>query len=80
MKTILVSFVLGWAAYGQNTLNMSQWITDTQYRELAAYAPDSIVRLNGYEIGTLSNPSVVLTDADGNVNPITVQAFYGTRD
>jgi uncharacterized protein (TIGR03437 family) len=50
------------------------WVTDGQYRELAAYAPGSTIRLNGYEIGTLSNPSVVLTDADGNVNPITVQA------
>jgi uncharacterized protein (TIGR03437 family) len=50
------------------------WVTDVQYRELAAYAPGALIRLNAYEIGTLANPSVVLTDADGNVTPVVVQA------
>ena len=50
------------------------WITDTQYRELAAYAPASVVRLNAYEIGTLISPSVMLTDADGKTTAAPVTA------
>jgi len=41
------------------------FVTDTQYRELAAYAPGSTIRLNAYNLGTLANPTVTLTDADG---------------
>jgi uncharacterized protein (TIGR03437 family) len=62
---------------GNNTIDQTSgrmWITDGQFRELAAYAPGSTVRLNAYEIGTLSSSSVTLTDADGNVTTTAVQA------
>jgi hypothetical protein len=49
------------------------FVTDTQYRELAAYAPGGTIRLNAYNLGTLSNPVVTLTDADGNTSPMTIQ-------
>ena len=49
------------------------WVTDTQYRELAAYAPASVIRLNAYDLGTLPNLSITLTDADGNTSPVTIQ-------
>jgi hypothetical protein len=41
------------------------WVTDTQYRELAAYAPGTTIRLNAYNLGTRANISFTLTDADG---------------
>ena len=50
------------------------WVTDAQYRELADYAPGSTVRLNAYEIGTSNSPSVILTDADGNVTTMAIRA------
>jgi uncharacterized protein (TIGR03437 family) len=50
------------------------WVSDAQYRELAAYAPGSSARLNAFEIGTLRDPSVILTDADGNATPLAIQA------
>ncbi|PYT15387.1 MAG: hypothetical protein DMG59_13940, partial [Acidobacteria bacterium] len=34
------------------------WITDGQFRELAAYAPGSIIRLNAYDLGTFPNSSI----------------------
>jgi hypothetical protein len=50
------------------------WVTDGQYRELAAYAPGSTVRLNAYALATLfPSPTVALTDADGNTTPVAVQ-------
>jgi uncharacterized protein (TIGR03437 family) len=61
---------------GTNTVDQTSgrvWVTDGQYRELAAYAPGGTARLNAYEIGTLSSPSVVLADADGNVTSLTIQ-------
>lgn len=64
-------------ATSSNTVDQTSgrvWVTDTLYRELAAYAPGSIARLNAYEIGTLRNPSVNFTDADGNVTAVAVQA------
>ena len=49
------------------------WITDAQYRELAAYAPGGTIRLNAYEIGTsFAGSSVTLTDADGVVTPAPI--------
>jgi hypothetical protein len=51
------------------------WITDARYRELAAYAPGSTIRLNAYEIGTtLAVPGVTLTDADGTAMPAAIQS------
>jgi uncharacterized protein (TIGR03437 family) len=51
------------------------WITDDQFRELAAYAPGSVIRLNAFEIGTMFDaPVVSLTDADGMVAPAGIQA------
>ncbi len=62
---------------GGNTLDQSSgrmWVTDQQYRELAAYAPGGVIRLNAYELGTFfSNPDVTLTDADGNTTPLPIQ-------
>src|ERR1043166_8071160 len=49
------------------------WITDGQFRELAAYAPGSIIRLNAYDLGTFPNSSITLTDADGNTTPVTIR-------
>ena len=49
------------------------WVTDTQYRELAAYAPGATLRVNAYSLGLFPNPSVTLTDAEGNVRPVTIQ-------
>jgi hypothetical protein len=50
------------------------WVTDGQYRELAAYAPGSVIRLNAYGVGSLvPTPSITLTDADGNTTPLTIQ-------
>lgn len=49
------------------------FVTDTQYRELAAYAPGATIRLNAYNLGALANPAVTLTDADGITTALTVQ-------
>lgn len=51
------------------------FVTDTQYRELAAYAPGSVIRLNAYNLGALVSPNATLTDADGNR---TVAAIMNT--
>ena len=59
-----------------NTIDQTSgrmWVTDTQYSELAAYAPGATYRLNAYNLSTLPNPSVTLTDADGNILPATIQ-------
>ena len=51
------------------------WVTDGQYRELAAYAPGSVARLNAYELGTFfPSPGITLTDADGVVTPVVIQS------
>jgi hypothetical protein len=50
------------------------WVTDGQYRELAAYAPGSAVRLNAYGLGTfVPAPTVTLTDSGGHTAALTVQ-------
>jgi len=49
------------------------FVTDTQYRELAAYAPGATIRLNAYNLGTLAAPSITLTDADGNTLAASIQ-------
>jgi uncharacterized protein (TIGR03437 family) len=49
-------------------------VTDTQYNDLAAYAPGSTIRLSAYNLGTLPNPSVTITDADGNTSTVPIQA------
>jgi uncharacterized protein (TIGR03437 family) len=63
-------------AIGSNTIDQTSgrmWVTDIQYNELAGYAPGSTIRLSAYNLGALSNPSVTVTDADGNTVPMTVQ-------
>jgi uncharacterized protein (TIGR03437 family) len=51
------------------------WVTDGQYRDLAAYAPGSTIRLNAYGLGTFADaPSVILTDADGVAAPAAIQS------
>jgi hypothetical protein len=61
-----------------NTIDQTSgrlWITDVQFRELAAYAPGSTIRLNAYEIGTaFAAPGLTLTDADGVVTPVVMQS------
>ena len=60
---------------GNNTMDTTSgrmWVTDTQYNELAAYAPGSLYRLNAYNLGTLPNPNITLTDGDGNTWPVTI--------
>ena len=47
--------------------------TDTQFRELAAYAPGSTIRLNAFSLGTLSSSTVTLTDADGVNHAVTIE-------
>ena len=77
MHQPLVEEALQNVTTGNNTIDQTSgriWITDGQFRELAAYAPGSTVRLNAYEIGTLSSSSVMLTDADGNVTTTAIQA------
>ena len=48
-------------------------VTDTQYQELAAYAPGATVRLNAYNVGALASPAAMLTDADGVTRPMVMQ-------
>jgi len=48
-------------------------VTDTQFRELAAYAPGATIRLSAHNLGGVINPSITLTDADGNTTPMTIQ-------
>ena len=59
-----------------NTIDQTSgrvFVTDAQYRELAAYAPGSTIRLNGYAVGGLANLAVTLTDADGVTRSTTIQ-------
>jgi hypothetical protein len=49
------------------------FVTGTQYNELAAYAPGSVIKLNAYNLGGLANPSVTLTDADGATTPVLIE-------
>jgi hypothetical protein len=49
-------------------------VTDTQFRELAAYAPGATIRLNAYGLGALATPAVTLTDADGDTRALTIQS------
>jgi len=48
------------------------FVTDTQYRELAAYAPGGTLRLSAYNIGALVTPTATLIDADGVSMPVTI--------
>ncbi|GEM_PF-1268477 len=50
------------------------FVSDTQSRELAAYSPGSVVRLNAYNVGKLAQPTVTLTDSSGATTAATVQA------
>jgi uncharacterized protein (TIGR03437 family) len=49
-------------------------VTDTQYRELAAYPPGGTIRLNAYNAGGFSSPAITLIDADGSVAELKIQA------
>ncbi len=63
-------------ATSNNTIDQSSgrmWVTDTQYRELTAYAPASMIRLNAYNLGAGSNPAVTIQDADGNTAALKIQ-------
>ena len=56
-----------------DTTSGQVWVTDTQYRELAAYAPGGTMRLNAYDVGALASPAVTLTDADGVTTSLSIQ-------
>jgi hypothetical protein len=58
-------------AVDQNSLSV--FVTDTAFRELAAYPPAGTIRLNAYGVGQLSGLAVTFTDADGNTAPLTIQ-------
>jgi hypothetical protein len=49
-------------------------VTDTAFRDLAAYAPAGTVRLSAFNLGALANPAVTLTDADAKVWSLAVTA------
>ena len=64
-------------ATSNNTIDTTSgvtFVTDTAYRELAAYAPGSTMRLNAYSLGALASPTATLTDADGVKWPIPIQS------
>jgi hypothetical protein len=48
-------------------------ITDGVSRRLVAYAPGGQVLLSAANIGTLSDPTVTLTDADGSTFSLAIQ-------
>jgi len=48
------------------------YVTDTGYRQLAAYAPGTTIRLHAYSLGSVGNPTVTLTDADGKLWSLAV--------
>jgi hypothetical protein len=48
-------------------------ISDSVSRRLAAYAPGSQVLLTAANIGTLTDPTVILTDADGSTFSLAIQ-------
>lgn len=63
-------------AVANNTLDQTSgrvFVTDTQYRELAAYPPNGTIRLNAYNLGALASPSVTLTDADRVTRSLALQ-------
>jgi len=63
-------------ATGGNTIDQTSgrmFVTDTAYNELAAYAPKSVVRLNAYNLGKISDPAITLTDADGNTAALAIR-------
>jgi uncharacterized protein (TIGR03437 family) len=63
-------------AVANNSVDQSSgrvWVTDVQFNELAAYAPGKVYRLNAYNLGALTTPSITLTDADGKAWAVTVQ-------
>ena len=57
-----------------DTTSGQMWVTDAQYRELAAYVPGNTIRLNAYNLGALAAPTVTLTDADGVNRAVTIQS------
>ncbi len=65
------------AVVTNNTIDQSSrraFVTDTGYRELAAYAPGSTIRLNAFNLGAVVSPAISLTDADGKSWPLPVVA------
>jgi uncharacterized protein (TIGR03437 family) len=49
-----------------DTSSIAAYVTDTAFTRLAAFAPATIARVNGYNIGTGPQPAINLTDADGH--------------
>jgi hypothetical protein len=75
-KPLVIDTTSSGIVTGNNPIDQTSgimFVTDTQYRELAAYAPGSTIRLNAYNVGTLSNPAVTFTDADGQLTALTIQ-------
>ncbi len=62
---------------GNNPIDQASgraFVTDTSFKELAAYAPGATIRLSALNLGSIANPSVSLTDADGKSWRLTVTA------
>jgi hypothetical protein len=55
------------------------FVTDTQYRDLAAYAPGGTLRLNAYGLGRLDHTTITVTDADGVTRPMSVETAAEDR-
>jgi uncharacterized protein (TIGR03437 family) len=79
LATLLTEPVVVWNSTGIVTANNvvdqasgRMWVTDTQYNELAAYAPGSTCMLNAYNLGTLAGPSITLTDSGGTNWPVAI--------
>lgn len=48
------------------------FVTDGEFRALAAHAPGATVQLNAFALGSLANPTLTLTDADGRAWTLSV--------
>jgi hypothetical protein len=59
-----------------NTVDLTSgrmFVTDVQFNELAAYAPGTVYRLNAYNLGSLVNRAITLTDSAGTLWPVAIQ-------
>ncbi len=64
-------------ALGANVVDQASrrmFVTDSGYRELAAYTPGATIRLSALALGSVATPVVSLTDADGRSWPLTLAA------
>ena len=77
LAPLVIESTSGGIATSRNTIDTTSgriWVTDTQFLELAAYAPGSTVRLSAYNLGVFSTPGITLTDADGTTMAVVIKA------